>query len=78
MAKSLGADHIYKVHILINNEGRLQVAKSLGASVVDPDPHGSGTLAWIRIRIQVNMKEQISKNVISLCSLRAKKVLRIS
>ena len=48
-------------------------------SVVDPDPHGSGTFAWIRnfcldpdpellfrIQIQLNMKEQINKNVISL------------
>ena len=36
------------------------------ASVVDPDLHGSGTFAWIRIWIQLKMKEQISKNVISL------------
>ena len=33
-------------------------------SIVDPDPHGSGTFAWIRN--QQNMKDQINKNVISL------------
>ena len=38
-------------------------------SVLDPDPHGSETFAWIWIRIQLNMKEQINKNVISLSIL---------
>ena len=48
---------------------------------MDPDPHGFGFFAWIRIRnyfsgsvpnllfrirIHLNMKEQINKNVISL------------
>ena len=32
-------------------------------SVVDPDPHGSGTFAWIRIRIQQKVKEHINKTV---------------
>ena len=33
-------------------------------SVVDPDPHGSGTFAWIqiRIRIQQKVKEHIHVN----------------
>ena len=41
-------------------------------SVVDPDSHGSVTFAALdpallfRIRIQLNMKEHINKNVISL------------
>ena len=30
-------------------------------SVVDPDPHGSGTFAWIRI--QQKVKEHINKTV---------------
>ena len=35
--------------------------KTLRTSVVDPDPHGSGTFAWIRI--QQKVKEHINKTV---------------
>ena len=33
----------------------------ISVSVVDPDPHGSGTFAWIRI--QQKVKEHINKTV---------------
>ena len=33
----------------------------VSSSVADPDPHGSGSFVWIRIRIQQNVKEQINK-----------------
>ena len=47
---------IQLLHNLKNYQQCKQKQVGINVSVVDPDPHGSGTFAWIQIRNSENSK----------------------